>query len=92
MARTDEQKAADDALTEAIQRVIVAYLDPDDDRDYLLTDYIVIHAGARFDDEGDSWSRIGIINRESNLAAYRILGLLDFARARTQKYVAQDED
>lgn len=90
--RTAEQKAADDALTAAIEAVRDAYSDETGSREYLLTDYVVISAGTRFADDGESWSQVAMIYRDNDIPAYRILGLLDFALARARRYVAEDED
>lgn len=90
--RTPEQKAADEALTAAIEAVRDAYADETESRSYLLTDYVVISAGTRFADDGESWSQVAMIYRDNDVPAYRVIGLLDFALARARKYVADDED
>jgi hypothetical protein len=93
MDRTAEQVAADDALTAALQNVFRAYADEGEDPDlYLLTDYVVVSAGTRFDDAGTSWSRVSMTYRDSDVPAYRAMGLLSFALARCQAYVQSDED
>lgn len=48
--RTDEQRAADDALHEAIQAVARAYCLPDD---AFITDWIVVGHALRASEEGD---------------------------------------
>lgn len=80
MPRTPEQKAADEALTEAIEGVWRAY-DPDDDDPGLLTDYLVIAVRRGFDAEGDSWTSVGSFSRDDSVPAHTQLGLLEQRRA-----------
>lgn len=92
--RTSEQKAADEALTYAIQQVRVAYAQESDEPEnleYLMTDYIVVFSATRFADDGDTWSMVGHMYRDSDVPVYRILGLLDFALMRVKAAIASDE-
>ena len=80
-------------MTEAIKEVIRAYAEPGDNPDeYLLTDYVIVAAGARFDNEGVSFSRVSLMMRDSDVPAYKIVGLLEFARARCKMWIDSDED
>lgn len=94
MARTPQQIAADDALTEAIKQVERAYADGGEDPDrYLLTDYVIVTAANRFDAaEGASYSRVSILMRDSDVPAYKVIGLLRFALERCNIWVGRDED
>lgn len=76
MARTPEQKAADDALTVAIEQAMHAYFADDDDPG-LLMDYTVVAARGGIDDEGDRWSSTVSLTRDNNVPGYIQFGLLD---------------
>lgn len=90
MARTPEQVAADDALTAAIEQVLAAY--SDSERAWVLSEYVVITAQHRFDDDGDGITAIGCINRDSDVPLHRMLGLTEYAATRIRKRIADDGD
>ncbi|MEU0081380.1 hypothetical protein ABZY58_26060 [Micromonospora tulbaghiae] len=89
MSRTPEQVAADEALTAAIEQALLAY---GDSQAYVLTEYVVVTSQQRFDEEGNSITAIGFINRDGDVPYHRILGLLEYAATRTRKHIATDED
>jgi hypothetical protein len=89
--RTPEQIAADNDLTDAIERVRLAYADPTDPS-FLMTDYMVLFAAQRFDENGEGWTMVGHVYRDSDVPAYRLLGLVDFAQIRLRRLIAEDED
>lgn len=82
--RTDEQVAADDALTEAILRVDAAYHGEDPTR--VLGDYMVIASFIGWDDDGHSNSAYSFLFRDNDSAPHRSLGLVEYARNRMAQY------
>ncbi|SBT63940.1 hypothetical protein GA0070622_0908 [Micromonospora sediminicola] len=91
MSRTPEQVAADQALTAAIEQVLLAYAD--DGQAWVLTEYVVISAQQRFDDHGHGVTAVGCFNRDDAVPVHRILGLVEYAATRTRKTIATlDED
>lgn len=84
MPRTQEQVAADQALTKAIQGVLEAY---EVQEDYLLSDYMVICTQARIDEEGDAETAYSYLYRDSNLPTHAIMGMLEMAQLRIRSYV-----
>lgn len=84
MSRTVEQISADEALTEAIQRVLNVY---GIQSDYLLGDYLIVCTQARIDEDGEACSAYAHLYRNGDLPAHAILGLLDVARTRIQYQV-----
>lgn len=80
MPRTPEQKAADEALTAAIEAVWDAYAD-DPDRG-VLTDYTVVGACAGFDEDGDRLTLVGAFTRDGNVPIHVQIGLLEYRLAR----------
>lgn len=89
MARTDEQKAADEALTAAILKCREAY---GADNQYLLTDYMVLTAETRFDEDGDQITAYTRIYREGDMPWYRILGLIDVHRQLVHHHFTSDDE
>lgn len=86
--RTPEQQAADDALTAAIQQCHEAY-----DWDAgVLTEYVVVTASMRWDDDGTGITAIGTIFRDSNLPYHHALGLTDYASTRFRATIAGNAD
>lgn len=75
MARTPEQKAVDDALTEAIEAALHAH----DAKTGVTSDYIVLVAQQNFDADGESTTSIARLVRDDGIPHYRLLGLLDYA-------------
>jgi hypothetical protein len=80
MGRSDEQKAADEALTAAIQQVRTAYY-PDEGDPGILTDYYVMSAWQGWSEEGEGFTSMMSTPRDGDLPLYRILGLLDYGLA-----------
>jgi hypothetical protein len=77
MARTEEQTAADDALTAAIERVAHAYqvLDNGD----MLGDYVVLVATQELDGDGEvRHSYINLV-RNGSVASTSAVGLMEIA-------------
>lgn len=87
--RTPEQVAADDGLTEAIRAVMLAYAG-DEPTAYVLTEYVVISAHHRYDDDGEPITAVSAIYRDGDVPAHRALGLMEFARARLKAFIASD--
>lgn len=76
MPRTDEQKAADEALTAAIERVRAAYLNGAPAGE-VLTDYAVVQAWQGWDSDGDPYTITALHPRDGDgVPGYRIIGLL----------------
>lgn len=86
-SRSAEQRAADDALTAAIEQVNRAYYG---DSDRLLTDYVVIFAEQSWDDDGDSITAVGTNPRDGDMAIYKTIGLLDYGLTRARQRLVQD--
>lgn len=76
MPRTDEQRAADRELTEAIERVTKAYGRPPED---IVGDYVLVYASSSMDEEGEICNSTGQVVRDNSMAGYRVLGLLTMA-------------
>lgn len=75
MARTAEQKAADERLEQAIKDALEAY----DLATGALVDVLVLTAQTRFDEDGEQYTNVARLTL-GGLPHYRILGLLDFAQ------------
>lgn len=88
MTRTPEQRDADDALTAAIERVLQAY---DDGDAWMLTEYVVVTAQHRYDDEGESLTAVGALFRDGDVPTHRALGLLDYGATRLRHRIAQGD-
>ena len=87
--RTPEQVAADDNLTEAIGTVMQAYAGAQPAA-YVLTEYVVISAHHRYDDDGEPLTAVSVVYRDGDVPTHRALGLIEFARARLCGYIATD--
>lgn len=89
--RTSEQKAADEALTAAIEAVTAAYW-PDEERGILM-EYIVCGAAMMApDDDGDGRTALVHIMRDGDLPHHRAIGLLETVRARLVRQATDDDD
>lgn len=87
MARTAEQKTADNALEEAIRNAVGAYgLSRG-----AIVDMIVLYSQTRFDEDGEQYTTVGRLTL-GGLPHYRILGLLDFAATAYRGEIAMCED
>ena len=91
MARTPEQRAADDALTAAVEQMIAAYGN-NPESPTVLTDYLVLVGMQGFDRDGDSETWVMSHPRDGNLPLYRQLGLLDYVHTRDRALVAGNAD
>lgn len=87
-ARTAEQTAADEALTEAIKTAMAAY----DMEAGLLTDYVVTFAAQLFDDDGRICTVYGSLYQDNAMPHYRILGLLRAATLQAERSFDQGDD
>lgn len=80
---TPEQRAATERLHEAILETQRAY---GYDERFIVTDWIVLTAETRFDDEGDQISAYSRLYNNGEMPDYRVLGLLEthgqYVRAR----------
>jgi hypothetical protein len=93
MARTERQRAADDALTTAVEEALASYRatnDEDDGETYVLMEYVVVTAATRFDSDGDSLTAVGMVYRDGDVPEHRVLGLLDHAATRIRGYINTD--
>lgn len=80
MARTDDQKAADEQVTAALENWLRAYeLDGSTDKESgprVLTDYVVFMATQGFTQDGDTITGHPYILRDMAMPLYRALGLV----------------
>ncbi|MGY2019386.1 hypothetical protein [Nocardia gipuzkoensis] len=77
MTRTPEQKAADDALTAAIEAVQAAY--DDDPIEGVLTAYIVIAKRRWWEEDDAGVTSITSISKDNALPVDEMLGLAEYA-------------
>ena len=84
MARTPEQKAADEALTEAIERAFAAYF-PDDERGILM-EYAIVGSCA-LPDEDEPSTRVFQLIRDDGVPHHRLMGLFDYSLTRLRSQV-----
>lgn len=89
VSRTEEEKNADENLTDAINQAIRAY---GYEEDFILTDYIVIAAQTKLDEDGDSVNAYTYLYRDSDMPYHKILGLLEVARRRAAYHMMQGEE
>ena len=90
MSHTPEQREADAALTAAIEQTLTAYAD--DGQAWILTEYVVLTAQTRYDDEGDPTTAVGTLFRDGDVPYHRALGLLDYAATRMRAAITEDGD
>lgn len=89
--RTDEQKAADEALTAAIEGVALAY--GGDAREHpLLTDYVVICVQRGWADDGEPITAVGMFPRDGDVPIHTQLGLVEYMAARMRKRITAGEE
>lgn len=79
MARTPEQIAADDALTEAIQNAWVAFAP--DTQTGLLMEYVVLARRRTFDDDGEPLTSNILMPRDQDVPMDLLIGLANHAAA-----------
>lgn len=87
--RTEEQVTADENLTKAIDQCLRAY---GFEENFILTDYLVIAAQVKLDEDGDTSTAYSYLYKDSDLPYYKILGLLEVARARAAYHMMQGEE
>lgn len=92
MPRTPEQKAADEALTEAIERVSRAYDTEGVAVGYTMMEYVVVTAMATWDEDGDGHTSIGIAYRDGDVPTHRAMGLMQYALTQLDDYVRRGDD
>jgi hypothetical protein len=73
----------------AIEHVITAYYDSDEA--WLLSEYVVLTAQQRFDDNGDSVTAVGTILRDGDVPLHRALGLVDYVATRLRMHAVDDD-
>ena len=88
MTRTPEQIAADDALTEAIERAWHAYYPGTEPG--ILTEYVVLARRRSYDDEGDPLTANAIMPRDGDIPIDLMLGLTEYTSARLRKRICED--
>lgn len=80
----------------ALQTVVEAFSrlqEPTDSEPGIVTDYVLIYATQRFDDDGGTSSALGYAYPNGNQATYRTLGLIDCMRTLIRhRYVQSDDD
>lgn len=79
MPRTAEQKAADDALREAVWGAIKAMVLSDGktaDQSGVLTKFMVVAVQVDFDDEGDSRDTTTILYSDGHVLGFEAEGML----------------
>lgn len=74
---TPEQKAATERLHEAILATQTAF---GYDNQFMVTDWMVLTAETRFDDDGDQISAYSRLYSNGQMPDYRALGLLEVHR------------
>jgi hypothetical protein len=77
MARTPGQRAADEALIVALERVMAAY--QLGDRPFVLTEFVILAGSQALDDDGDALNATDIYYRDGHLPLHRALGLVTYA-------------
>lgn len=87
-SRTAEQRAADEALTAAIEATLRAY--SDSETPMVLTDYIVVSSERSWDEDGDPMTAIGTIHRDGDIPIHVCLGLAEYAATRYRQLIAKD--
>lgn len=81
--RTEEQRAGDAALTEAIHRVALAYDLP---RDAFITDWVVVGHALRADDDGDRHHDFTLLPENGvRMSQHLGIGLLRTALLRAER-------
>ena len=75
MPRTPEQKAADEAMREAVQRQREAY----GYGDGVIVDMVVVGSVIGFDEDGDEVITNFATHDRDNIPLYRLLGLCEYA-------------
>ena len=80
MGRTPEQRAADEALREAIWNVIKLMRPREDgepsESSGVLTKFIVLAVQVRFDDDGDPTDALNILFSDGSMLGYEAEGIL----------------
>lgn len=85
MTRTPEQKAADEALTDAVTRCIAAY---GDGSPAVVCEYVVAVALHGLDGDGEALTTVGLLYRDSDVPTHRALGLVEYAATRLRTLAA----
>lgn len=88
MGRSPEQKAADEALTAAVETV--ARLHFEDGHGWVMSEYVVLAAHHRYDEEGESYTAVSCIYRDGDVPIHRALGLLEYGAARMRSAIMED--
>lgn len=91
MSRTPEQKAADEAVTAAVEAQLAAYSEPGEEP-ALLTDYVVLSAQRGFDDDGRSFTTYASMPRDGDLPIHVLLGLTAYAAANYKQMATAEDD
>jgi len=88
--RTQEQKEADEALTAAIEQVLLAYGYPPEG---VLANYVVLLERKGWNDDSDPYTGNYLINRDESTASLsQILGMLEYESVRVRKSIWVDDD
>jgi hypothetical protein len=81
-----EQRAAYERLAQAIEEVA-----RNEGTQGVLTEWVVVFAAQRFDDDGDGLTQVGITLPDGGgqVPYHRVMGLLDYALTRYRAEVAE---
>ena len=91
MARTPEQRQADDELTAAIEKVKAAYYTAESSPT-VMTEYVVVAAARGFDEDGDSFTTVATISKNSDVPLHHLIGLCEYAAAGFKAMVNTPDD
>lgn len=86
--RTPGQKAADEALRDAIERAAHAY----GEQGSVLTDFLVIGSWQYWDDDGHECTAYNTLLPDSTMPVHRVLGLAEYVRFRYGSQVFDTEN
>jgi hypothetical protein len=85
---TPEQKAANEAIGEAIKSAQRAY---GYDERFMVTDWVVLTAETRFDDDGEQISAYARIYQNGSMPDYRVLGLLEVHASYVRDHLREEQ-
>ena len=89
MARTPEQRAADDALAAAVEQVMSA--NGYTGRGLITTDFVVLVAQQGYADDGDGVSAMAWLLRDGEMPWHRIIGVVRAGLTRIEHVYNQED-
>jgi hypothetical protein len=87
MARTEEQIAADERLTAAIEAVQNAYYDVEG----VLTKYVVLAQRSYWDDDGDNVTAHYRLTMNNEVPIADLLGMTEYASTRLRHEIVSED-